>query len=51
MRCELNPRIPTQFRIVAYRERSRDTKRYEFETDDKDRAAEIVHEINHLLQQ
>jgi len=46
--CEQNLKVPTQFRLVAYREKTRDSKRYEFEAEDRDRAREIVFEINQL---
>lgn len=46
--CEQNVKVPNQFRLVAYREKTRDTKRYEFEAEDRERAREIVFEINQL---
>lgn len=48
VQCDLNPRIPHVFRLVVHRERTHDTKRYEFETEDAVRAREIVDEINQL---
>lgn len=51
VQCELNPRIPHVFRLVVHRERTQDTKRYEFEAEDAVRAQEIVDEINQLRRQ
>lgn len=48
VQCDLIPRIPHAFRLVAHRDRMHDTKRYEFEAEDTHRAQEIVDEINHL---
>ena len=46
--CEQNIKFPNQFRLVAYRETTRDSKRYEFEAEDRERSREIVFEINQL---
>ncbi|WFD23385.1 Component of a membrane-bound complex containing the Tor2p kinase [Malassezia equina] len=46
--CEQNIKFPNQFRLVAYREKTRDSKRYEFEAEDRERSREIVFEINQL---
>jgi len=46
--CEQNIKVPNQFRLVAYREKTGDSKRYEFEAEDRERAREIVFEINQL---
>jgi len=40
--------MPNLFKLVAYRAKTRDTKRYDFEADDKYKAHEIVSEINYL---
>lgn len=51
IQCELNPRLPQVFRIVAHRVHTHDTKRYEFEAEDAVRAQEIVNEINQQRRQ
>ena len=51
IQCELNPRLPHVFRLVAHRVHTQDTKRYEFEAEDAVRAQEIVNEINQQRRQ
>lgn len=38
LQCEQYARLPNLFKIVAYREKTRDTKRYDFEADNRQKA-------------
>ncbi|WFC96828.1 Component of a membrane-bound complex containing the Tor2p kinase [Malassezia brasiliensis] len=48
LQCEQYARMPNLFKLVVVREKKRDTKRYDFEADDRRMAEEIVAEINQL---
>lgn len=46
--CEVHTRSPSTIKVLVHRDRQRDTKRYDFEAEDKQTAEEIVAEINKL---
>ena len=48
LQCEQYARVPNLFKLVVVREKKRDSKRYDFEADDRRMAEEIVAEINQL---
>ncbi|PWN49987.1 hypothetical protein IE53DRAFT_362725 [Violaceomyces palustris] len=49
--CKQSSKLPTGFKILVWRENPRDTKRYDFEAEDRRQAAEIVKEVNTLKSQ